>query len=73
MTASRSEEFVHLINQCRDTCLWFMSTKEMPSGRKAQFLALDCIERYGSRDDFVRARRLRQWLLQHSNEAFVVS
>lgn len=31
------------------------------------------IERYGRRSDYLEARKLRQWLLQNSSEAFAVS
>jgi hypothetical protein len=71
MDASR--EFVELITGCRTTCLWFLAPDKLPAEREAQIYALDCVERYGNREDFIQARRLKQWLSQHSNKAFVVS
>jgi hypothetical protein len=68
-----SLEFVELIHHCRSRCLWFTAPDRMPVEREAQLYALECVERYGNRDDFIRARRLKQWLLQHSNATFVVS
>jgi len=68
-----SRDFVALVARCRSTCLWFLAPDKVPAERDAQLYSLDCIERYGSREDFVAARRLKQWLSQHSNEAFVVS
>jgi hypothetical protein len=70
---SESSEYIALIEQCRAHCLWFLAPDKIPSGRDEQLLTLDYVERYGRRDEFLRARRLKQWLLQHSNEAFAVS
>jgi len=71
MDASR--EYSELIGRCRATCLWFFAPDQIPTDRDAQLYALECVERYGSRDDFIVARRLKRWLLQHSSERFVVS
>jgi hypothetical protein len=68
-----SQEFAELVAHCRTRCLWFLAPDKLPAGREAQLRALECVERYGNREDFIRARRLKQWLSQHSNEAFVVS
>ena len=68
-----SQEFLELITSCRTTCLWFLDPDALPAERESQLYTLDCVERYGNRDDFIRARRLKQWLLQNSNEAFVIS
>jgi hypothetical protein len=68
-----SQEFVELIASCRTTCLWFLDPDVLPAERELQLYTLDCVERYGNREDFIRARRLKQWLLQNSNEAFVIS
>ena len=68
-----SREFVELVARCRSTCLWFLARDKLPTEREAQLYSLDCVERYGNREDYVRARRLKQWLLRHSSEAFVVS
>lgn len=70
---SESKDFTDLIARCRNRCLWFLRPDAMPSGRQAQLRVLDYVERYGNHDDFIAARRLRQWLSQHSSEAFAVS
>jgi hypothetical protein len=70
---SHSNEYVELIERCRATCLWFFAPDHVPSDRDAQLYSLACVERYGGRDDFIVARRLKQWLLQHSSETFAVS
>ncbi len=69
----RSAEYIDLIARCRNTCLWFLAPDKLPVGREAQLYSLTCIERYGTREDFIAARRLKLWLSQHSNEQFAVS
>ncbi len=71
MTAS--EEFLDLVDRCRNHCLWFVSAEQEPSTRMAQIELLRLIERYGTRDEFIRAKRLRTWLLRNSNAKFSVS
>ncbi|RLE31363.1 MAG: hypothetical protein DRJ61_11450 [Acidobacteria bacterium] len=68
-----SEDFQNLVNQCREHCLWFTAPDRSPSTRAAQIEILRLIERYGTRDDFIRAKRLRIWLLQNSSATFSVS
>jgi hypothetical protein len=68
-----SQEFEDLIARCRERCLWFVAPDRLPAERELQLYFLDCIERYGNRDDFVQARKLKQWLSQHSSARFVVS
>ena len=69
---NESVQFAKLVEEYRDRCLWFFKAG-MPKERDAQLYALDCIERYGDRNAFIQARELKQWLSQHSNEAFAVS
>ena len=71
--AAESEEYVRLIEECRIRCLWFLAPDAMPEGREEQLFTLDCVQRYGRRDDYIRARRLKDWLSRHSSEAFAVS
>ena len=71
--ADESGEFSELVVRCRSTCLWFLVPDKVPAERAAQIYSLDCVERYGGREDFIIARRLKQWLSQHSNEALAVS
>ena len=73
MIMDHAGEFVDLLTQCRPHCLWFMAPDRLPTARAAQLYALECVERYGGRDAFIKARELKQWLLQHSNETFAVS
>lgn len=68
-----SEDFQNLVGQCREHCLWFTSEDHSPSTRAAQIEILRLIERYGTRDDFIRAKRLRIWLLHNSSVTFSVS
>lgn len=68
-----SQEYLALIEECRQHCLWFLEPRAVPTDREGQFFTLECVERYGRREEFQRARRLKEWLLHHSNEAFVVS
>jgi len=71
MTAS--ESFQDLVERCRDHCLWFTPADRMPTSRVAQIELLRLIERYGTRDEFVKAKKLRTWLLRNTSEAFSVS
>ena len=70
---AESDRFVELVTRCRTRCLWFVGVDVLPSDRNAQLQFLAWIERYGDRDDFVEARRLRQWLSRSSSAAFSVS
>lgn len=65
-----SDEFRDLVNRCRERCLWFVSPKAPLSTREQQIEVLRSIERYGNREDFVQAKRLRLWLSQNSSERF---
>jgi hypothetical protein len=60
-------EFGPLVAKYRDRCLWFLREDFVPGNVAEANLALDHIEKYGDREAFVEARRLRQWLLQVSN------
>ena len=42
----------------------------MPTDRATQIELLKLVERYGTRAEFVEAKRLREWLSQSSNAAF---
>jgi hypothetical protein len=68
-----SAEFTDLLAECRQRCLWFLSSDAAPSTRETQLEVLRLIERYGNREDFVNARRLRTWLSRNSSETFSVS
>jgi hypothetical protein len=68
-----SEEFVDLVQGARRRCLWYFTADDLPAERDLQLETLELIKRYGNRDDYVRARRLEQWLRQNSSVAFSVS
>jgi len=70
---TESQEFVDLVEAARRRCLWFFVDDHLPVERELQFDTLKLIKRYGNRDDYVRARRLEQWLRHHSSAAFSVS
>lgn len=67
------QEFVGLVQAARRRCLWYFAADDLPAERDLQLDTLQLIKRYGNRDDYVRARRLEQWLRQHSSAAFSVS
>ena len=67
-----SSQYLELISECRICCLWFLAPEKIPTERDAQIYTLDCIERYGDRAAFMKARKLKQWLSHHSSEAFAV-
>ena len=70
---AESQEFVDLVRAAHSRCLWFYTADDLPAERELQLDTLELIKRYGNRDDYVRARRLEQWLRQHSSAAFSVS
>jgi hypothetical protein len=67
------EEINRLAEENRATCLWFMSDDYLPETTEARLRVLRHLERHGDRDTFVKARRLRDCLLQNSNEKSVRS
>ena len=56
-----------LVNENRARCLWFASPDYQPVNDEERLRALSYIERHGNRKAFMRARELREWLLQISN------
>ncbi len=70
---SMSKDFVDLVRSSRARCLWFTDPDHLPSEREAQLELLRLVERYGTREQYARARRLRQWLSQSSSATFSVS
>jgi hypothetical protein len=68
-----SDEFVELVESARRRCLWYFAADDMPAERSLQLETLELIKRYGNRDDYIRARRLEQWLRQNSSAALSVS
>lgn len=56
-----------LIDSHRDRCLWFLRRDYYPTTRDEAAKVLRQIERYGDREAFQRAARLRRWLSAPSN------
>ncbi len=56
-----------LVNEYRARCLWFASPDYQPVNDDERLRALSYIERHGDRKAFMRARELREWLLQNFN------
>jgi len=56
-----------LVEKYRDQCLWFLRRDFMPRSREEILRVLELIERYGDREGFERAQRLRKWLLLPTN------
>ncbi len=66
--AELMEQIRDLVRQYRSRCLWFAEKDYFPADRTQALNALRHIERHGDREAFLRARRLRAWLLQNSSE-----
>ena len=56
-----------LIARYRARCLWFLKEDYHPSTPEETIRVLKYIERYGDREAFITARRMRQWLLRNSS------
>ena len=57
-----------LINENRARCLWFLREDYLPEDVQEIMHAMAYIERRGDRDAYVKARRIREWLLHNSSE-----
>lgn len=57
-----SKEFRSVVNDYRDTCLWFANNVEHPSDRLQLEQILSAIENNGDAAAFRRVGRIRQWL-----------
>ncbi len=56
-------EIDRLVDANRVQCLWSAPKRYYPKSDEARLSVLDTIQRYGNRDAFIRAGRLKQWLL----------
>ncbi len=56
-----------LVEANRARCLWFASLDYLPATDAERLRALQHVERHGNRQAFVRARELRDWVLQLSS------
>ena len=62
-----------LVDEYRDTCLWFLRADFYPTTLDQKLRVLSYIERYGDRAAFAKAAEARRWLLQNSSEKSAVS
>lgn len=65
MPADYFKEVNKLVEKYRDRCLWFLSQGYTPDTPEEAMQTLELIQRYGDRDAFKDAERLKKWL-QHS-------
>jgi hypothetical protein len=56
------QQLMTLIEGYRSRCLWFLAKDFVPETPAQAMRVLEYIERYGDREAFVQARRLKQWL-----------
>ena len=57
-----------LIVENRVACLWFLRPDFLPEDPGALSRAMTYIERRGDLESYIKARRIREWLSQHSNK-----
>ena len=62
-----------LVDEYRDSCLWFLRRDFQPTTREEALRVLDAIARHGDVAAFRRAARIRAWLSPTSNAPSVVS
>ena len=65
------KRLVELIERYRLRCLWFLAEDFVPTTHEQTLQVLEYIERYGDREGFVQARRLKQWLSPSISEQSV--
>jgi phosphoribosylamine-glycine ligase len=65
------QQLVELIERYRRRCLWFLAEGFIPTTHEQAVQVLEYIERYGDREGFVQARRLKQWLSPSISEKSV--
>ena len=65
------QQLVELIGRYRTRCLWFLAEDFVPDTPEQALRVLGYIERYGDREGFIRARRIKQWLSPSISEESV--
>ena len=65
------KQLAELIERYRLRCLWFLAEDFVPETHEQAVRVLEYIERYGDREGFVQARRLKQWLSRSISEKSV--
>ena len=62
-----------LVDEYRARCLWFLRPDYYPRTLEGRLRILGYIERYGDREAFQKAARVRRWLSHHSSAESAVS
>lgn len=62
-----------LVDEYRQQCLWFLPGDVYPRTFAQRLRALRYIERHGDRAAYVKAAKVRRWLLRTSSDASAVS
>ena len=68
LTDEQKSKLKLLIDQCRDSCLWYMRKDYYPENLESSIRVLNNIESYASRDIYIEARKLKLWLLQNTKK-----
>ncbi len=71
MSKSIIEQAHSLINQCRNQCLWFTREDTLPTDKEGILRAMRSIKNNGTRETYIQARNIEQWLLQNSKKKSV--
>ena len=61
---AKLRELGALVEQYRHQCLWYLRCDLVPTDVEGALRVLAAIEAHGDRAGFVKARELKQWLLQ---------
>jgi hypothetical protein len=67
------EDLRDSVDECRSQCLWYLREDCYPQTRGEMLRVLDRIQRHGNLESFRKAGKIKQWLLQDSNEPFAGS
>lgn len=67
MEAGLVEKLKPLLIRYRSRCLWFLREDFFPETLQQALLVLDNIEKYGDREGFIEARRVKEWLSRISS------
>jgi hypothetical protein len=71
MQDETKKQLAALIACYRSRCLWFLAKDFVPETPEQAVRVLEYIERYGDREGFAQARRLKQWLSRSISEGSV--
>ena len=71
MQGEIAQQVAELVERYRSRCLWFLAEDFVPETSEQAVRVLEYIERYGDREGFIQARRLKQWLSPSISETSV--